>query len=246
MNEDLPFGTHGGLAVRHTFPLDGQYAFKVRMQRNTIGDTIRGLDDEHEIELRIDRKLVKKFRVGGPSQRLRSRLRQLRSGRRCRRPEAAYLPVDADEVLQLELPIKAGPHLVTAAFTDSAPAVSELVPLVPSSLKRSSFTDDSGEPGIESVLIAGPQEATSAQDTPSRRRIFVCQPTGDRDADCLRPDDFEHPRAARLSPPAQRCRPAGTDAPVHGWAQGGRLRVRHWSRARDVAVVAGIPDSHGA
>ena len=29
MSEDLPFGTNGGLAVRHTFPLDGEYAVRV-------------------------------------------------------------------------------------------------------------------------------------------------------------------------------------------------------------------------
>ena len=187
MSEDLPFGTHGGLAVRHTFPLDGEYAFKVRMQRNTIGDTIRGLDDEHEVELRIDRKLVKRFRVGGQYKGYDPGFVNSAPDDDVEGKKLHTYRLNADEFLQLQLPVKAGPHLVTAAFTDSAPAVSELVPLVPSSLKRSSFTDDSGEPGIESVAISGPQEATSAQDTPSRRRIFVCQPTGTRDADtCAR------------------------------------------------------------
>ena len=27
MGEDMPFATHGGLAVRHAFPLDGEYVF---------------------------------------------------------------------------------------------------------------------------------------------------------------------------------------------------------------------------
>ena len=27
-SEDMPFATHGGLAVRHTFPLDGEYVFR--------------------------------------------------------------------------------------------------------------------------------------------------------------------------------------------------------------------------
>ncbi|MGH9785419.1 MAG: DUF1587 domain-containing protein, partial [Terriglobia bacterium] len=29
MNEDLPFGSRGGVAVRHYFPLDGEYAIKI-------------------------------------------------------------------------------------------------------------------------------------------------------------------------------------------------------------------------
>ncbi|HEY7171630.1 MAG TPA: DUF1587 domain-containing protein, partial [Vicinamibacterales bacterium] len=63
--EDAPFGTHGGLIVRHTFPLDGEYSFKLRMQRNTIGDTIRGIDSAHEIQVRIDYGLVRRFTIGG-------------------------------------------------------------------------------------------------------------------------------------------------------------------------------------
>ena len=30
MSEDLPFGSRGGAAVRHTFPLDGEYVLKLR------------------------------------------------------------------------------------------------------------------------------------------------------------------------------------------------------------------------
>src|SRR5712691_8764132 len=29
MGEDMPFSTHGGVAVRHMFPLDGEYAFAI-------------------------------------------------------------------------------------------------------------------------------------------------------------------------------------------------------------------------
>src|SRR5262245_24052403 len=64
-SEDLVFGTHGGFAVRHAFPLDGEYTFNVRLQRNTVGNTIRGIDNEQEIELRLDRALAKRFKIGG-------------------------------------------------------------------------------------------------------------------------------------------------------------------------------------
>src|SRR5205814_1763699 len=36
MGEDLPFGTHGGVVARHAFPLDGEYEFELRLQRNTL------------------------------------------------------------------------------------------------------------------------------------------------------------------------------------------------------------------
>ncbi len=41
MSEDLPFGSRGGLAIRHYFPLDGEYAIKIRLLRNYV-DYVRG------------------------------------------------------------------------------------------------------------------------------------------------------------------------------------------------------------
>ena len=35
MSEDLPFGSRGGTAVRHTFPVDGEYEIRLRMQRSS-------------------------------------------------------------------------------------------------------------------------------------------------------------------------------------------------------------------
>jgi len=33
LGDDLPFGSRGGLAVRHQFPLNGEYTFKIRLRR---------------------------------------------------------------------------------------------------------------------------------------------------------------------------------------------------------------------
>lgn len=53
MSEDMPFGTHGGLAVRHTFPLDGEYIFAIRLKRNDTIETIDGIaETEHQVEIR--------------------------------------------------------------------------------------------------------------------------------------------------------------------------------------------------
>ena len=42
MSEDVPFGSRGGLAVRHHFPLDGEYVLKIDISRNLDGAPIRG------------------------------------------------------------------------------------------------------------------------------------------------------------------------------------------------------------
>ena len=60
MSEDLPFGSRGGLAVRHHFPLDAEYVIKVDLSRNLDGGQIRGV---HEMEVRLDRALVQRITV---------------------------------------------------------------------------------------------------------------------------------------------------------------------------------------
>ena len=54
VNEDLPFGTRGGLAVRHYFPLDAEYSVRVHLQRRGPGQ---------EIDVRLDGQRIKTFVV---------------------------------------------------------------------------------------------------------------------------------------------------------------------------------------
>ena len=176
LGEDFPFGTRGGLAVRHAFPLDGEYRFRIRMQREQQAYAIRGLDQEHEIEVRVDGARVQGFTVGGkypgndPGILLAIPEDDLQGQRR-----HAY-NMTADENFIFRLAIKAGVRLVTVAFVDSAPAQSESLPLLPRSIKYETIFSEAGDPGIDTVEIAGPYGATRPTDTPVRRRIFVCRP----------------------------------------------------------------------
>ena len=63
-SEDLPFGSRGGTAVSHYFPVDGEYLIKVRLQTNYVG-YVRGIDEAHEIEFRLDGKRIAHFTFGG-------------------------------------------------------------------------------------------------------------------------------------------------------------------------------------
>ncbi|PYR46370.1 MAG: hypothetical protein DMF89_22130 [Acidobacteria bacterium] len=185
-NEDQPFGTHGGLAVRHAFPLDGEYRIKVRLQRNFFGGTIFGIDDEHEIEIRLDGGVVQRYKVGG-------KYKGADAGILIAIPEDepdmqklhAY-HLDADQDFNFRIFVKGGARLITAAFSDRAPAVWEMVPLRPRSLKNSNF-DDARDPGIDSIEISGPYDARVPDDTASRRLIFACRPASVQDEDpCAR------------------------------------------------------------
>jgi hypothetical protein len=170
MSEDMPFATHGGLAVRHLFPLDGEYEFAVRLKTAEGGDAIVGLEDEHEIELRLDHGLVRRFKIGGQLDRAipgiaiedddleAQRIRDYR--------------MNADKALEIRVPVKAGSKLVAVAFTDSTPAPLE---------------GTYGRPGIDKLLISGPFGGTTPDDTLTRRRIFVCRPNGEREEEpCAR------------------------------------------------------------
>ena len=63
-SEDLPLGSRGGVAIRHYFPVDGEYLIKVRLGTNWQA-YIRGMGRQHQLEVRIDGELVKRFTVGG-------------------------------------------------------------------------------------------------------------------------------------------------------------------------------------
>ena len=64
LSEDLPFGSRGGIAIRHRFPVDGEYSLKLRLQR-TYTDYIRGLGTPQHLDVRVDGRLIKRFTVGG-------------------------------------------------------------------------------------------------------------------------------------------------------------------------------------
>jgi hypothetical protein len=169
MSEDMAFATHGGLAVRHLFPLDGEYVFAIRMKENE-GDTIIGLEDEHEIELRLDHALVRRFKIGGqaaPEEPGVATGKQDVEAQRSRNYR-----MNADKALEIRVPLKAGSKLVAVAFTDSTPAPLE---------------GTYGRPGIDKLLISGPFGGKAPQDTAIRQRLFVCRPSDAREEEpCAR------------------------------------------------------------
>ena len=159
--EDLPFATHGGLAVRHHFPLDGEYVFAVRLKRNETIETIDGIaENEHRIEIRIDHALVEEFAIGGkyPGPDPGSLIAVPEDDVEGQRLHEYRMT--ADHALEVRVPVEAGTRLLSVAFADSAPS-----PHPPGLL-----------PGIDKVFVSGPFGGATPDDTPSRRRIFTCRP----------------------------------------------------------------------
>jgi hypothetical protein len=176
-NDDMPFATKGGLAVRHSFPLDGEYVFKIRLKRDGTVSTIEGIDeDEHQIELRVDHEMVKQFQIGG-------KFKGPDPGLLIAVPEddkagqqLHEYRMNADNALEVRLPMKAGTRLVAAGFTDAAPSPERMT-------RGRGFSfggGDANTPGIDVLSIAGPFDGKIPEDTPSRRKIFVCRPDSAR------------------------------------------------------------------
>jgi hypothetical protein len=164
MGEALPFGTRGGASVRHYFPASGEYEIRIRLQR-THADQIRGLGEPNAIELRLDRRRVGQFSVGGEGPR----------DPWSAVPSASPYELTADDKLIARLTVAAGPHDLGVAF----PAKSgrpEGVREPELSVATYEYAGDRDEAmGVATIEITGPFGNVTAGETPSRRRIFVCR-----------------------------------------------------------------------
>jgi hypothetical protein len=164
--EGLPLGTVGGMLVRHIFPLDGEYDFRVTLFRTNTG-AMRGLEYPHELEITVDGQRVFLVPVGGKDD-----LKALF--------EKVGTPDAIDARLRVRVPVKAGVRAVSVAFLQKPPVQDtiRLQPYLRSSADTVNFT---GRPHIDTFTIIGPSNVTGPGDTPSRRRVFVCRPAGAAD-----------------------------------------------------------------
>jgi mono/diheme cytochrome c family protein len=160
--DGLPLGTVGGLAVRHTFPVDGDYVFQTKLYRTNL-NIVRGLEYPNDFEITIDGRRVHLVTIGGDA-------------------DLAALfenPTDTGDTVEMRMrvrvPVKAGAHEVTATFVENLP-VEDSIRLQPFLRSSADNFDWSGRPHIQTLAITGPFNATGASDTPSRRRIFSCRP----------------------------------------------------------------------
>jgi hypothetical protein len=160
--DGMPLGTVGGLMIRRTLPLDGEYQFQVRLFRTNLG-TMRGLEYEQQLEIAVDGQRVHLASFGGNKEIANSSDNPTTTGD------------DVDGRFTARVPIKAGPHDISVAFLEKTRALNTR--RLQSYVRSSSDTIDfSGFPHIDEVILTGPFNATGPGDTPSRRRILTCMP----------------------------------------------------------------------
>ena len=151
----LPIGTRGGVSFSYMFPQDGEYDIQIRLARNRTGN-VGGLRDVEvqPLELLLDREIVETFLVVRPNS-----------------PDHALV----DEYFKIRVPVTAGPHDVGVTFPKQSSALLETA-RQPLQSHFNEIRHPRLTPAIYQVSITGPYAPQGADDTPSRRRIFVCRP----------------------------------------------------------------------
>jgi hypothetical protein len=178
MSEDLPFGSRGGIAIHHYFPLDGEYAVKIRLQRNYV-DYVRGVTEPHQLDVRLDSALIKRFAVGGEFKGNPAPVSF--GGNISGSQEWEQFVLSADANLAVRFFAKAGDRIVGISFVrESGEPEGVLQPpqTAYAFAVDETITDPMGlrGPAVESVSINGPFDSTGVGETASRRRVFVCRP----------------------------------------------------------------------
>ena len=146
MSEDLPFGSRGGIAITHQFPLDGEYVALVTFS-----------SQQPELEVRLDGTRLAVLTPPPP-------------------PPTQYGgDIPQPKPQEVRFSAKAGKRTLGLSFVDRNVAVEGTGA---ARVVKFGMLNE----GVIRVDIGGPYKATGVGDTPSRRRIFVCQPTSERNA----------------------------------------------------------------
>ena len=155
--EGLPFGTRGGMLIRHNFPADGEYVISWEPVRTTVGSLFGGDSEDEQVEVSLDGQRLKLFKIG----------------------VGKDIPLfSLKDKTEIRVPVKAGQRSVGVAFvaTTYVPNV-DLNHHYQRSILDDNLVDGiTNTPQISSVTIAGPFQGKPAADTPSRRKILTCRP----------------------------------------------------------------------
>jgi mono/diheme cytochrome c family protein len=156
--EGLPFGTRGGFAVDHIFPVDGEYELNINDMARALW--VEGMEFENTLVALVDGVKIYETRLGGDEDQKAI-------------DQKGDAPVDAinRRLKNIRFQAKAGQHRVAVTFRARSYAESEA--------RLASLVPGGGEERVLKVNtfeIRGPFSTSGVSETPSRRRIFSCYP----------------------------------------------------------------------
>jgi Protein of unknown function (DUF1592)/Protein of unknown function (DUF1588)/Protein of unknown function (DUF1587)/Protein of unknown function (DUF1585)/Protein of unknown function (DUF1595)/Planctomycete cytochrome C len=164
--EGLPFGTRGGVLIKHNFPVDGEYGIAVELSRGGGGvfagaGNVKG----EQLEVSLNARRLKLFDLQGGA------------------------PTEEDSAapgLQVRTAINAGLQELGVTFIakNYAPVEDTLQPYLRSMFPGAVW---SVLPHVGSVTIKGPYKITGVGDSATRQRIFTCRPaSSDKELACAK------------------------------------------------------------
>ena len=187
MGDDLPFGSRGGIGIRHYFPVDGEYDLAITLHRNYV-NYVRGMGSRHELEVRLDGDLVRTFSFGGEEPDV-TQAPASYGGNQFGDPEWEEYMLFADTNMRVRFRAAAGQHVVSVAFVRRFTEPEGVQQPRQSTFAVAVDEMRDGNAAVDQVAIGGPYSSGGPGDTPSRRAIFSCRPvtsaTGDEES-CAR------------------------------------------------------------
>jgi len=165
----LPLGTRGGLAVRHDFPADGEYVINVANMAQAIW--VYNMEFENHLVVTLDRRKVYETVIGGEEDMKAIDQRQ----------DPAVDAIN-QRLKNIRFTAAAGPHEIGVTFLQRSYSESED--------RLQMHVPGGGQDRVLSVTsfeVRGPLNASGVSPTPSRQRVFVCQPQSTSDEEpCAR------------------------------------------------------------
>ncbi len=151
--EGLPLGSRGGALTTYHFPVTAKYELQIRLARDR-DERVEGLDTPHRVELTLDGARLDLFTVNPV-------------------PRGTDHQ-NVDKHLTVKVPVTAGPHQIGVSFLRKTAALLETA-RQPYQAHFNMDRHPRVQPAVYSISVLGPYEATGPGDSPSRRRLFVCQ-----------------------------------------------------------------------
>jgi hypothetical protein len=171
--EGMPLGTRGGMQITHNFPADGEY--RISVLDLDVGLYPRSVETQHTLVMLIDDEEVFRETIGGDAD-----FALVNQGGA---PASAEI---MQRFAKIPVQVSAGPHRVTATFIERAGV--ETDETVGGFVPYGGFAFE-GELRVPRLLngleITGPFTSAGISETPSRAKLFICQPaSADEEAAC--------------------------------------------------------------
>jgi len=156
-NDSAPVGSRGGAAIRHYFPVDGEYEISLNLQRNR-NDEYLGFERERKLEIRLDNQRLQLFTLPASAKKI-----VLGGG------------TAPDANLKVRLSVKAGAREIEASFLKDGLLKEGVIERIRDDDVQQYFE------GVSAVNVSGPFNVQGPGDTVTREKIFICHPTGAAD-----------------------------------------------------------------